>query len=227
MKKLFIYAVAMLCLFATAGAETNYCNSETPGWGANLGRVTFHSRGHNVVIQGTGANAHIRQTWSGAVTATNCQKTIFDGGHLRHDMPLNADCRSNPNFPGDLFSWCAIYRFADVLCPYPWRVPTQQDFIDLDRAMGGSGNDRNSTLSFITENYINRWYGAFGGTCNHYGARHEQGRMGIYWSQSKSETRDGSLRREACGMHFSRGGQIWPTSGDGLRGDGRTLRCVR
>jgi len=84
------------------------------------------------------------QEWSDAVTATACQKSDFVGQHRSgRDQVFSADCRSNPEERlGDLFSWCAVVAFADVLCPYPWRVPRVQDFIDLDIAFGGTGQNR-------------------------------------------------------------------------------------
>ena len=64
----------------------------------------------------------------GASECGNWEKEVF---HI--------DCRSNPDFFGDLFSWQAVYELKYELCPYPWRVPSVQDFRDLDIAMGGNG----------------------------------------------------------------------------------------
>jgi len=190
------------------------CNQNTPGWGKSLGTVTFHSQGHNVVVSGNG----ITQTWSGAVTATNCQKTTFAGGSTGN---FNADCRSNNSgFPGDLFSWCAVVRFADELCPYPWRVPTLQDFIDLDIAMGGNGNIRGDTPQFVQDNYITRWGGAFGGYCSSDGTLLNQGIWGIYWSQTENYATNGRI------LFFSTSGNISP-QGWNAKVVGLTLRCVR
>ena len=85
------------------------------------------------------------QEWSDVVTATACQKADFSGDNQRlrnrtgssWRFGFSADCRNN-----SFFSWCAVAAFADVLCPYPWRVPTTQDFRDLDIAFGGNGQDR-------------------------------------------------------------------------------------
>jgi hypothetical protein len=30
---------------------------------------------------------------------------------------------------GDLFSWCMVAHYADVLCPTPWHLPTTADFV--------------------------------------------------------------------------------------------------
>jgi len=191
------------------------CNTNPAGWGESLGTVSFHSQGHNVVIEGNG----ITQTWSGAVTATNCNKTPFNGWEGVNNF--NADCRSNPDFPGDLFSWCAVVRFADQLCPYPWRVPTQQDFIDLDIAMGGTGNFR-ADLDFINANYITRWGGAFGGVCASNGTVHYQGSRVGYWSQAES----GADADGAFALDFATSGLVNPQS-PWHKITGLPVRCVR
>jgi len=202
----------------TVGMPGN-CNANTPGWGNSLGVVSFDSRGHNVIIQGTGASSHIRQIWSGAVTATNCQKTTFSGRESLGGK-FSADCRSNPDFPGDLFSWCAVVRFADVLCPYPWRVPTLDDFLYLDVAMGDTEDWADDWIDdtplFVQYNYINRWGGAFGGN----GGMRYQGTRGFYWSQSKADEFNG------FSLSFSSFGSVDPYN-FGFKSAGFALRCVR
>jgi len=189
------------------------CNQDAPGWGENLGTVSFHGQGHNVEISGNG----ITQIWSGAVTATNCDKTTFSGGSADN---FNADCRSNSGFPGDLFSWCAVVRFADILCPYPWRVPTVQDFINLDRAMGGSGSNTSNSPLFVQNYYITLWGGAFGGSSNSIGALNDQDTWGGYWSQTETGAMNARL------LVFSTVGHIDP-QGWNSEHFGLTLRCIR
>jgi len=208
------------CNVAVVGSQGN-CNFDTPGWGNTLGTVSFHTN-QIWTIEGYG----ISQIWSDAITATNCQKTTFNGGDVE-TQSFNADCRSNPDFSGDLFSWCAVVRFADVLCPYPWRVPTQQDFINLDIAMGGVGarNNANNNLDpqFITDNYINRWGGAFGGFNFSDGAFHNQDFAGYYWSQSEHTTNHGGV------LTIGSNGSVNPQGSQGgflVKPHGFTLRCV-
>jgi len=196
------------------------CNFNTPGWGESLGVVSFHTDSTWAIV-GNG----ITQFWSDAVTATACQKAVFDGGFDNWMYPahsdFNADCRSNPDFPGDLFSWCAVVRFADSLCFYPWRVPTMKDFIDLDIAIGGTGNGRDGVSPFVTNGYINLWGGTFGGVSLPSGTLDTQGTWGAYWSQT-----DGNDSGAHC-FGFTTtttgivGPQLW-----GLKNFGFTLRCV-
>ena len=63
-------------------------------------------------------------TISAYVTVSTCNKENYDGGF---DPPFNADCRSNPGYDGDLFSWCMVAQHAEKLCPSGWRVPTYND----------------------------------------------------------------------------------------------------
>ena len=119
------------------------CSDSIPILGESLGEVTFQT--NQTWIIGN-------QKWSDAVMATACQKESFNGGNWRPTpMIFNTDCRSNEGY-GDLFSWCAVARFQNELCPPPWRVPTSEDFRDLDIALGGNGRSRGwewSTLSWL------------------------------------------------------------------------------
>jgi len=150
--------------------------------------------------------------------ATACQKETFSGRSTANNY--NADCRSNPYFSGDLFSWCAVARFADQLCPYPWRVPTRQDFIDLDIAMGGTGSYRADTPQFVQDNYITRWGGHLGGFrlwCHILG---DLEFSGGYWSQSLAYY-FGAYR-----LGFHTNGNVWPINRGNMH-YGLPLRCVR
>ena len=197
--------------------DTTGCNYNTPGWGESLGTVSFYT--NRTWTVGT-------QTWSDAVTATACQREIFSGGVSDN---LNADCRSNPDFPGDLFSWCAVVRFADVLCPYPWRVPTARDFIDLDMGMGGSGSNRDATTSdiatpqFVMDNFITRWGGALGGASHPSSGVLYLQDLGAYWSQSQDV---GEADSSGFALHVSASGYVYPHS-SGNKTFGFSVRCVR
>jgi uncharacterized protein (TIGR02145 family) len=190
----------------------NMCNVNTPNWGTSLGTVSFASD-TTWTISGNG----ITQIWSDAVQASNCNKTSFNGWDVTATGTVsyncNADCRSNPNQKGDLFSWCAVARFGDQLCPDGWRVPTKQDFIDLDIALDGTGN--NECISKL-DKYLKKW----GGTFNYVEASGTTN-WGWYWSQS-----EGEFELDAFSMGFSIYGDILP-SDNGSKGDGRALRCVR
>ncbi|MCL2028776.1 MAG: hypothetical protein FWG79_09880, partial [Bacteroidales bacterium] len=155
--------------------DSNGCNTLTPGWGESLGTVTFATTQQWVVGN---------QVWSDAVQTTNCDsRTSYNGGSVGN---FNSDCRSNPGYTGDLFSWCAVVRFQDSLCPHPWRVPTLQDFIDLDLAMGGSGNERWDAADQLIWYVGDQWGGTYSGACWDNGIFLGNGILGHYWSQTAS-----------------------------------------
>ncbi|MCL2417012.1 MAG: fibrobacter succinogenes major paralogous domain-containing protein [Bacteroidales bacterium] len=183
-------------------------------WFTSLGRTTFATDNTWTIVSRNGA---ITQIWSDAVQAENCNKTSFSGGYLYGDsLTLKVDCRSNPGFPGDLFSWLAVYELRDELCPYPWRVPTREDFIDLDVALGGTGDKRGGDREFVMNNFINRWGGAFGGGSGPTGVLWHQSSWGDYWSKTE----------EGFYLGFGILGTVSPRNFDSQR-DGLALRCIR
>ncbi|MCL2028426.1 MAG: hypothetical protein FWG79_08080 [Bacteroidales bacterium] len=78
------------------------------------------------------------QTWSDLVVSPPCDKTDYNGGS---NPNFDVDCRNSDEipFPGHYFSWCAVRKYADILCPGTWRIPTVQDFLNLNILMGGTG----------------------------------------------------------------------------------------
>jgi len=86
-------------------------------------------------IEGTGET----QIWSDAVRAPGCDKTNFSGSDPGFPGPLRVDCRNAVNgFNGHYFTWCLVMRYAEQLCPYPWRVPTMEDFRTLHLNLTGT-----------------------------------------------------------------------------------------
>jgi len=192
----------------TGGFSVFMCNDTLlPGWGSSFDSVSFASTQTWQVGS---------QIWSDAVQATNCDKTTFNGGSSGN---FRSDCRSNPDYPGDLFSWCAVVRFGDVLCPAPWRVPTRQDFMNLDRALGGTGlnNQNDSTLR---NKYLNDWGGVYSGISSSNGVRNGQGIFTLYWSQMEFDALD------AYSLRFNRSGNVVPQRWS-IKSGGHSLRCVR
>ena len=121
------------------------CNNNPPRWGESLGTIYWGAIGNAEIETGSttvyrdesvpaGAPGPGTQVWSGAVFTSTCQdRNTFngDGGY--------ADCRNAlTNLVGNFFSWCAVMRFANQLCPYPWRVPTQGDFLHLHWILTGA-----------------------------------------------------------------------------------------
>jgi uncharacterized protein (TIGR02145 family) len=213
--------VILLGLTDTAFLKEARCNLRTPGWGESLGVVSFATDTSWLI-----SNDSITQIWSDVVTATNCQKTNFKGDRSRS---FNADCRSNPNHKGDLFSWCAVVRFQDTLCPYPWRVPTTQDFIDLDIVLGGTSQRLTTqildSLETQLDMYYSVWRGEFSGLSNNDGTLWHQGYLAVYWSQNKCACGHGHALQFGLNS-FKKEWFIGPRD-EICKLVGASLRCVR
>ncbi len=185
----------------------------------NFGTVSFASA-NTRTITGTVDELSITQVWSDAVTATGCQKTAYNGGS---SGAFKIDCRSNPSYPGDLFSWCAVVKYASTLCPAPWRVPTKDDFINLDKALGGTGSTRGTSSSELLKYFgtdSNQWGAAYGGYANADGTLSRQGSEACYRSQTEYSAGSGYY----LDLHSS--GSIYPQDNNS-KYYGFSLRCVR
>ena len=160
------------------------------------------------------------QTWSDAVSATKCQKETFEGYEGWDSVNVYlADCRSNPNYKGDFFSWEAVSQYKDVLCPDDWRVPTKEDFTNLYKALSGDG-DYCEDCKTLCDKYINSWGGTYSGYCHSDGMLGIQGAEVYYWSLSES-----SSDYDNC-LHFYMYGLVFPQH-YGHKSNGFSLRCVR
>jgi uncharacterized protein (TIGR02145 family) len=177
------------------------------------------------------------QTWSAHVLAEGCNKNQFN---VRNAVsgPFDAACRkshatdrqfigANGQRFGDFFSWCAVAMLADLLCPYPWRVPTCRDFVELDLALGGTGNSRNDPT--VRDRYIanttndgQSWFGGgYGGWLDNFGGLNANQAIGAqYWSQT-----EGATTALAHYMHYNRDGETRPQPAS-VKSSGRALRCI-
>ncbi|MCL2413320.1 MAG: fibrobacter succinogenes major paralogous domain-containing protein, partial [Bacteroidales bacterium] len=124
MKKIFLILIIVTITFFPA-----LINAQT--WSTALGNASF-ATDSTWRISGNG----ITQMWSDVVQTDFCSnKTEFSGVDLT-TATFRVDCRSNPARKGDFFSWQAVYELRNELCPSPWRVPTAEDFRNLDIALG-------------------------------------------------------------------------------------------
>ena len=187
------------------------CNTNTPGWGSSIGIVSFAT--DQIWTVGS-------QTWSDAVTATACNKINFGGGNFRK-RNFNADCRSNPDYSGDLFSWCAVVRFQNELCPPPWRIPTRQDFIDLEIAINSLMRWQRTYVKGVDSD----WGEEYGGNSTMTGKLENQKLLAYYWSQTEISTKYAySLHIE---YNYNPNSHIRPKQGSIVKDLGFALRCVR
>ena len=99
--------------------------------------------------------------WSDVVVATGCNKIDYYAANLAQPLPttFQSDCRRGTLTGTDVsfFSWCAVHRFSDVLCPAPWRVPTRDDFDALDRYFGGNGTAQRVNAPDLIDSLMTYW----------------------------------------------------------------------
>lgn len=64
------------------------------------------------------------QVWSDAIRTPACSKPDNSWDDL------TPDCRSYNGLSNTwhYYNWSYVERYAALLCPYPWRVPTEQDY---------------------------------------------------------------------------------------------------
>jgi len=203
------WGVATITATTEEGNRTATC-VVTVGWGT----VSFATTQTWTIPAANGAPQTI---WSDAVQTSFCSnKTSYNGvlGGI-----YNIDCRSNPDQKGDLFSWRAVNELKDHLCPHPWRVPTQQDFIDLDIALGGTGQSIGLDITLLNR-YLNIWGGNISGHCGSDGSLPIWSEWQGYWSQTEYDAHSGIL------LYFDHSGQIIPQYHH-TKSSGLALRCVR
>ena len=170
MKKHIIYAILMA--FATSSVFARGNNDENKGniTDTFLGTITFKSSQTWKVGN---------QEWSDVVMATGCKKNDYKG-YDNSIHKFHADCRQNPGH-GDLYSWEAVNRYGEYLCPDGWRVPDTADFRALDIALGGTGKSQSSPTLLLE--YFTVWGATYGGRCDEDGKLLNFGSDALYWSK--------------------------------------------
>ena len=166
-------------------------------------------------------------TWSDAVQIPECDKADFDGG--TPETP-QADCRSYTREGKTYYyySWVYVDQKLDLLCPSPWRVPTKDDFINLDIALGGDGEYRYVEATYVPTKYILTWGGTYhdyvepDGSIPHSPTRNE----GAYWSRSPTPASDGAYGLSYTMLTESRVYFVEPAI-EGRPECGAAVRCVK
>ncbi len=164
------------------------------------------------------------QRWSDVVTASGCNKTTYNGGNENN---YNADCRRATNgFSGHYFSWCAVVKYGATLCPAPWRVPTKDDFVALDKTFGGNGAYRSASpygkychASSGSGTSCTNAAGTWGGSRFTAHATALTTGVSYYWSSTQNGTANANT------LTFS-GSDIQPLNSLN-KNRGFALRCVR
>jgi uncharacterized protein (TIGR02145 family) len=110
------------------------------------------------------------QTWSAPLmkAQTGCTETTDFGST---NPPTSALYRTSGlnSGSGYLYNWKCLSENMNSdddasLCPSPWRVPTMNDFVNLDKELGGTGANReNVSPSWIASTYLAKWGGDYHG----------------------------------------------------------------
>jgi uncharacterized protein (TIGR02145 family) len=122
------------------------------------------------------------------------------------------------NGSGYLYNWKCVNDYAAQLCPSPWRVPTRDDFVALDKAFGGNGENRDGVdPKWIEAAYMLLWGGVCGGT-NDVATIYGRGTYAWYWSGTQ-------VGASVNILQISLGGMVRPAGTYGPRGAVQ-VRCV-
>jgi len=226
-KKIPVKKILVFMLFLATGASlfaqsfVNRCRHIPSRLVGGIGSVSFVSdrewrvEGHGGVVQ----------IWSDAVQADSCSNVEnFVGEGVREGFRFPViNRRSNPGHSGDLFSWCAVMRFASELCPAPWRVPTAVDFCNLDQILMGSSlcYSHETTPDRLMETYMDVWGGTLSGSCGSRGSLVFGDIKGYYWSATEYD------ESYAFYLYYSVHGIIKSQCTDNTKALGFSLRCVR
>ena len=125
----------------------------------------------------TSADNTIQQEWSDYLQYDGDNKV--DAGTIEDYAGTNTvgDYRNNPGYRGFMYNLPYIQANENKLCPSPWRVPSPEDIINLDKALGGDGTNYHLTpgtlgaghdpnIGVRVQRYINELDWEFSGRVN-------------------------------------------------------------
>ena len=133
------------------------------------------------------------------------------------------DYRNAGAYKGYLYSWFYVDLNKAALCPSPWRVPSKDDFIELDLALGGNGTNEQTGNTTLVNKYISDWGAIYSGYATGAGALTYQGSYVYAWSSDEANT------TQAYYQLLTNTGNVQPfgyTSSQAKPG-ARPVRCVK
>jgi uncharacterized protein (TIGR02145 family) len=104
------------------------------------------------------------QTWSAPLRKAQPGCTVSaDTGPTNPPTAAYYHHPFNNEASGYLYNWKCVHDFATDLCPQPWSIPTKDDFITLDKELGGNGIGRQDAGAgaLIQQKYIPMWGAIF------------------------------------------------------------------
>jgi uncharacterized protein (TIGR02145 family) len=158
--------------------------------------------------------------WSDVIHLPECNKSAFE------DSFTEPQCRSYNHQNAMLYYYNLTYTLqnAEHLCPSPWRMPTKEDFMALDIALGGDGENRFNSADIINAGYMNTWGASYGGYSNATdGVPPMSMNMNFYWSS----TLDGDRAYVLCFAVLLGGGALYPQGGPESGHFGMQVRCIK
>jgi hypothetical protein len=93
------------------------------------------------------------QIWSDVINIPTCDKEPFTNSNT------DPQCRSYTvdRVKYYYYNWPYVNANASTLCPSPWRVPSGNDYIALDKAFNGSGATRDASAQYVHDSFVVAW----------------------------------------------------------------------
>jgi uncharacterized protein (TIGR02145 family) len=168
-------------------------------------------------VVGIGAT---KQYWSDIVNIPACSASTYIGN--KTDTP---ECLKNANdYPAYYYNASYVKANSHALCSDGWRVPTREDFIQLDKNLGGNGTgsyNKGQETTDLLNAYKNTWGATFYGIAVSTNVLNISGRGHYvqYWSTTEFSA------SSSYNLNLSDDPSIWITDNGG--GRGFPVRCVK
>ena len=112
------------------------------------------------------------QRWSRNITVANASRpNKYVNLYTEENLPIRYAESAAP-WNSNYFSNEAITKYADILCPYPWRVPTLEDYLEMDNTLYPNDGGASRVFPPNTRNFYSgltttpNWGGSIGGYVN-------------------------------------------------------------
>jgi len=197
---------------------------------SQLGNSTGTKAASMKTWQITSYDQSVKQLWSDYLEYNGNNKTDMSNTNYNGYDEINGDlCRNKEGLTGNLYNWWYVTIHAAKMCPAPWRVPSKEDFVDLDKAFGDNGGETYHDEVQL-QRYMDEWGAVYTGniradTQSYVYTPTDAVPMSMCWSISPYEDND----NWAYYMLLTSVGGVNPQHFESSQGKvgGRTVRCVR
>jgi uncharacterized protein (TIGR02145 family) len=158
---------------------------------ATLGACTATASGSITVTGSPDAppGAQTDQVWCVGGRAWSDAIALVPAGCMTEDV---AETNSDPIYywnnlyPGSgyLYNGVCLLAAAVDFCPSPWRVPTYDDFCELDKALFGATTctNRSGVPPSDLDKYVDEWGAVYGGWARIFDGPNYGGEQAYYWA---------------------------------------------